>query len=207
MATTTLAAVRTAAQNQGNFKTTDTRLTTTTWAEIINRALRQIALDHDWFWLLTNETLTTVPGTSTLAPAATFLRTKSITHNDVGTPLTLREISELDRITTAGRPILYTVENSTISVKPVPDAAYTLMHRFVRTEIVLAADGDSPLIPLEFSEGLILYATKLAFEFIHDTTKALEASKEYTAWLNRSSDNNARSREPFQARVRPGSLF
>ncbi len=208
MATPTQALIRASAQLQGNFKTTDTRLTTSAWLDIVNRALRQIALDHDWYWLLANETLTLTAGTATVAPgAATYLRTRTLTHNDVGTPLYLREISELDRVTRTGRPIIYAVDNSTINVKPIPDSAYVLVHRYVKSETVMTGDSDVPLIPMEMSEGVILYATKLAFEFIRDTDKAKAAEADYAKWLRRAQDNNARTAEPFRPRIRPGSLF
>lgn len=208
MATITLAQIRTAAQNQGAFKTTDTRLTSAAWTDIINRALRQIVLEHDWYWLRSSETLTLTAGTATVAPGSTaFLRTLSLTHTDVGTPLSLRDVTELDRITQSGRPVLYDVDNATIVVAPIPDWAYTLKHRFIRSETPLSSDSDTPLLPLEMSEGLILYAVQLAFEFIRDTEKALAAEKQFSKWLRRIEDNNARSREPFRVRVRPGSLF
>lgn len=209
MATITLLQLRSAIQDQGNFKTTDTRLTSTALTSIVNRALRQVALDHDWFWLRVNETLNTVAGTSTITLGGTtpFLRLMSLTHQDVGTPLMLREVGELDRITTAGRPILYSIENSTLIVKPTPDRVYAMTHRFIRPEIVLVADGDTPLCPLEFAEGVILYGLKLAHQFIQQTDKATAAKADYASWLNRATDNNARSREPWRVRVRPGSMF
>lgn len=207
MATTTLALIRASSISQGGFKSTDTRLTTAVWLDIINRSLRQTALDNDWYWLRSSETLTTTAGTGTLTPGATFLRTRSITHQDVGTPLALRDVSELDRITTQGRPVLYDVDNSTMIVRPIPDRAYLLTHRFIRTEVVLAADGDSPLLPLEMSEGVILYAVMLAHEFIRDQAQAAQARTGYTSWLRRVTNNSARSLEPFHIRVRPGSLF
>lgn len=207
MATITLAQIRAAAQLHGNFQTTDTKLTTSNWTSIINRALRQITLEHDWFWLRTSETLTCTAGTATLTPGTGFLRTLSLTHTDTGLPLSLKDSSELDRITRTGRPVYYDIDNATILISPNPDAAYTIKHRFIRVETVLSADGDVPLIPLEMSEGLILYAVQLAFESIKQHTDALATAKEYGKWLQRTTDQNARSREPFSIRVRPGGLF
>lgn len=208
MSTITLAELRGAAQLAGNFKTTDVLLTSANWTKLINRALRQITNDSDWYWLRSSETLTLTAGTRTKAPGSSlYLRTLSLTHQTSGTPLALRDVSELDRILTVGRPLLYDVDNATIVVAPTPDVDYAVTHRFIKSEVALSGDSDTPLMPAEMSEGLIVYSVMLAHQAAQNSEKAIEAEKAYRSWLRRTTDQNARSREPFRARVRPGSLF
>lgn len=208
MSTITLAELRGAAQLAGNFKTTDALLTTANWTKLINRALRQITNDSDWYWLRSSETLTLTAGTRTKAPGSSlYLRTLSLTHDDNGTPLSLRDVSEIDRILTVGRPLLYDIDNATIVMAPIPDVAYTITHRFIKSEVALSGDSDTPLIPAEMAEGLILYSVMLGHQAAQNSEKAVDAEKAYRTWLRRTLDQNARSREPFRPRVRPGSLF
>lgn len=205
MATITLTELQAAVRLRMNAKTTDSVLTTANITEAINDAIRTITLEHDWFWLHTSTTITTVAGTSVYAVPADFLRTISITDTVIGNHLVQFPLIDLDSIVGQGRPNIYAVEAGNIILKPIPSDVNTFLHRYVKTETPLSVGGDTPLIPKEFSEGIVHGAALTAARFIRDSQMAAEAAADYNDWLTVAQDNNRRSKEPMRVRVRRGS--
>ncbi len=207
MATITLTQLLARVRTKGNFKSSDTRLTDAVLTGIINEALEQSALDRDWPWLLKKEVITTVSGTSEVAVPTDYLRTFSINDATTGYPLSMRSVVELDQTIQVGRPTAYNEYGGFILLKPIPNGVYTFTHRYVRVEVTLVSGGDTPMIPLAMSAGVVDWAVKLASEEIKATESALVAERRYAAWLKRADDNLKRTKEPVRVRVRPGSLF
>lgn len=201
----TLATLRQKVIDRANLKSTDTRLTTTVLNRIINDALSQVSMEHAWPWLQTSASIVTVAGTSSYAVPADYIQTHSLVQTDIGAPLVQRATLELDQIIASGRPSTYAIYGTSVLLKPIPDGAYTISHRYIKAEPALVADGDVSLIPEVYSRGAVEWAAMLAFQEIKDEVSALSAEKNYRSWLNRVSDNVRSSREPMRVRVRPGS--
>lgn len=183
----------------------DTRLTSAVRYRAINDALAQICLEHDWHWLSTSATITTVAGTSTYSLPARHIRTDSITETSTGISLSRRSQIELDQVVYSGPPRIYHIDGTAITMKPTPDGLYSLTHRFRQFEPQLVLTTDAPIIPDLYSRGVVEYASLLLLRQIKEMERAVEAEKDYGAWLKRVQDNENMSREPIRVRVRPGS--
>jgi hypothetical protein len=189
-----------------NSYSTDTRLTDAVITGAINDAIRKITLEHDWFWLVpTPATISTIAGTKSYSLPAAHLRTKNLVLTDTGDALVQYPITDLDRVVAEGRPQIYAIEGSTLYLAPTPDAVYAIQHRYFQTETPLTSGSDTPLIPKEFSEGIIQEASKNAARFIKDSQLAQECAADYNDWLKTARDNNLKSKEPMRVRVRPGA--
>ena len=188
------------------LSSSDTRLTSTVRYRAINDALKQVCLDHDWPWLRTSGTITTVANTATAALPTGHIRTESLVDTTTGEALRRTPSLEIDELITPGRPSLYYVAD-VITFGPTPDGAYTLRHRYFRVEPELVNTTDVPLIPEMFARGPIEFAAALLLRQIRERERAAEAEADYRAWLKRARDNANKSREPRRIRVRPGAWF
>jgi len=143
---TTAATIITNARNRVGISSTDGMATDAVMLEMVAAACRRVALMHDWPWLESSETLSTVIGTTEYTPGATWRTTTrvSIEGDDLEyrTPRDLADYLEMD-----GRPVLYTVERGKLVLAPNPDAVYSVNHQFIRQEVALATTADSPLVP------------------------------------------------------------
>lgn len=208
MAGVALSVLRAKVRLRTNSVSTDTRLTDAVLLGTINDALRQVTLEQDWPWLLTEETITTVAADGSYPVPADYLRTFSIVDNTTGLALEPRSAIEMDQYQVlTGTPSAYHSYGDAILLGPLPAQARTYRHRYVQIENVLATDADTALIPVEFSEGVVEWASRLAFTYIRDSAKAAEAEAGYYAWLSRIRDNMKRTKQPIRPRVRPGAWF
>lgn len=205
MATTTLTVLDGKVLNRLGTASSDTRLTQTVRFEAINEALQQICLEHDWPWLLTSETITTVAGTSSYSLASDFVRSKSFVETATGLELAQLSTVESDQIIFRGRPSIYTLAGSSVLLKPIPEGVYSILHRYYKVEPVLTTGAGIPLVPLLYSRGVVEFAAMLLAKEIRETDRALEAERDYGSWLKRAQDNIHQSREPLRIRIRRGS--
>ncbi len=205
---TTLTALDARLCSRLGIASTDSKFTSAVRTQLINDALQQICLDHDWPWLLTSETISTVAATATYNLPTRHLRTASIVDATIGRALNKMSLIEMDQVITTytARPTIYHI-GAVITLRSVPDAVYALTHRYYIAEAALASGSDTPLIPEVFSRGVIEQAAVLAFSEAKDIERSLAADAAYTRWLKRAQDNAMRSREPGRIRVRPGGWF
>ncbi|HYF46988.1 MAG TPA: hypothetical protein VD926_12300 [Acidimicrobiales bacterium] len=204
-----VAALKTRIRDRAGLTTSDSLVTSAVLLRLINAGLNTIALEADWPWLRVKTTLTTVAGTDEVSPPSLWLRTISLTHADTGEPLVRRHIKVLDRVpsTTQGRPYLYAVDGGKLTLRYTPNGAYSLVHRYVKSETELVADEDVPLLPEAYSQGLVEWCAAKALTMKKETERAQEAKMDYGAWLKRARDNINQGREPLRVEVRPGSEF
>lgn len=194
-------------REKGGFDADDAGLTDPKLTAFINAALKQVAQEHDWPWLKTSANISAVAGTSEYATPADWMRTDSLVIPDVGIVLENRDIDDLDRIIYRDRPALFAIEAEQVVLKPIPDAAYTIKHRYYRVERTLVSGADVPYMPSTFDEGIVEFATSLAFRKLRQGDKAVLADQAYQAWLKRTRDIVKRSRRPVRVSVRPGGLL
>jgi hypothetical protein len=208
MAAGDLADLRSRVLVRGSFSSQDTGLTSTVLNGLINDALKQVAVEHDWPWLFTTVSFSTVNGTPSYSVPADWLRTDSLSIPADGRVLEQRSITDIDRLATySDVPVFWTPYGDQLVLGPKPNGVYSIQHRYVRIENVLSADGDKPLMPTALDDGIVTYATVLAYRFTRQFDKAREIQPEYASWLKRTQDNAKRSRRPLRVTVRPGSAL
>src|SRR5690606_18915409 len=140
-----LAQLRQAVRTRCGFNAHDTMHTDDSLNVAINEANWDLADEHEWPWVAATETLTCTPGTATVTPAADWSSTITIhTTENVLYRLEPVSIDELDLFAdSSGRPQVFAVYGSEITLGPTPDLAYTLRHRYRRMEPELSADTDT----------------------------------------------------------------
>lgn len=175
--------------------------------EFINAALKHVQMQADWPWMVGNVSFSTVSGTSTYAVPADWLRTHSLVASDVGDPLHLRTVGELDEVIYQGRPRIYVIDQEQIYLKPIPDGVYPIQHRYYSVEPLLVAGTDTPKIPVQFDDGIIEYAAFLALRYLRQEDRSKMALEGYQEWLKVTLDNGRRQRDQFRIRVRPGAML
>lgn len=177
----------------------------------INDALRQNATEHDWPWLQGKETILTVVGTESVTPAADWTGTTALLITHPGTtsidPLTEYTRDALDDITsttTPGPPQAFAIYGDVLVLRPIPDAIYTLTHRYQRAEKVLVT-GASPYLPDPYCPAICDLATVLCLGSNSEDSRATNAQRRYDAWLGKLADNKRRDRRPARLRIRRGA--
>lgn len=188
----------------------DTLMSSDKVGRFVNLALHEIEAQHPWSWLQKSETLTTAAGTETVTPAADWRFTTELRNNQ-GRNLERYSMTDLNdrwmplgNNTTQGPPIEWAVWQSTIYLRPIPDGVYTLTHYYLRSEVDLAGDTDTPLIPDALSGAVIEYASYLAFRRERNDPRAAECLKAYQVWEQRMQRWEQPFTTPGRVRVRPG---
>lgn len=205
----TLALLRAAVRLRTDSSANDTGLTSANVDAFVNAALKHIALAADWEWLDAVATGTVTAGNGAIAAQADLGRVQYLVWTDTGEQVRRVARVEVAQIPTTarGRPSVWSFDGSgAIEVRPVPDATYPWELRYYKTEPALSGDGNSPLIPTAYDDGVIEYAAYLCFRFLHRLPEAREAREAYNAWFRGARDDQTRVRGGFRVRVRPGSF-
>jgi hypothetical protein len=162
----------------------DSLITDAVLTQLVNAALQHISTERDWPWLEKTTTVDTVGGTATYAVPADWIRSVSVIGAS-GVPLRRTPIDELDYMTGSGTPRFFGIFGDQIVVRPTPSGVETLIHRYLATAPVLAADGDTPTMPAVYHHALVAFASYLLFRRTGNVTEAGAALAEYEGWLDR----------------------
>lgn len=178
---------------------------------LVNEALQAISTEMDWPWLDATTTFATVSGTQTYTPPTNWIRTKSliVTAPDQSfETISWRSLQEVREYGTAateqGYPNVYTVWAEQILLAPVPGAAYTVRHDYVKQEPALQANTNAPVMPQQFHYSIVQHAVYLAHLRQGDMARANAAQQAYQSWFKRMADHDKRVTVPMRVRVRPG---
>lgn len=206
----TLTELLASVRRRTDIQAADTGLTDATLTDFINASLKKISLAADWEWLdaVTNASFT--PGSGIIAAQANMGRVQYLVLTDTGEQVRRTSRVELAHIpaTNRGRPWAWAWDGSgAIEVRPTPDAAYTYELRFYKTEPPLTVAGNSPLIPTAYDDGVVEYASYLAFRFLHRLEEARGAFEAYTDWFRTARDDSTRGRGGLKVRARPGGFI
>lgn len=185
---------------------TDGFFSTAQVTDLVNEALLTIGTEADWPWLQSVGTaITTVAGTATYSISDTGYTSTRGLCIDGSDPLEERQLAELRGMPTTdrGQPAFFAIAGSTIHLRPVPDAVYTIVHDIVTSEVALSGSG-TPALPAAYYYAVVAKATELAHLRQRDTARAQAALAEYNAWMQRMRDNLHRTKAPKRIRVRPG---
>jgi hypothetical protein len=167
----------------------------------INSGLQQMATEYDWPWLIVKDTFDTANGTADYTAPATCTRVRRLA---IGTYLLQTRQDEemllLDEDT--GQPYFYTVEGTTITLAPTPDAIYTVKRKYVKAEAVLSGDSDTCYVPAYYSDLAAIYGALEEARRRRDQAlvNLLEQSRQQ--WIKRISDNIQRSKDMPAIRTR-----
>lgn len=188
--------------------TTDATINPSYLNSVVDQANAFIASEGDWPWRQVSTTFSTVAGTDAYTPPTDWLRTKSIKILDQ-TPMRLLTIIDLDErwwsSTQRGLPREYAVEAEQIIIRPIPDAVYSVTHRYIKVEPELTADTTSPLMPAQFHGAIVELAAYYAFRRLGNLQAAEAAKAAYKDWQGRMTQEHRRTMAPKSIRVRPGS--
>lgn len=189
----------------------DAILPAATRVQCINNGLAKMAMDFDWWWLLTTQAVNTVNGTSLyLLPDGTgadpaWVRTLWITRNDIGLDLTYfqrRDLSRFGVTGVVGAPSRYAIQGNSFRLAPTPGQVYSLTHCYVRAEEILVDPTDEPLCPESYIDIVVCYAASEACIFTKDGTLKGMIDAEILAWIRRSKDNVHQSSSTSRIRTR-----
>lgn len=178
----------------------------------INDAMHMVEADQDWPWLDATTTFTTQAGVdtypmSTFAPNGDWARTHYLIVGQQR-PMARFSMEELDSrwpaSTMTGQPFEWAVDTDQLVVRPVPDAAYTIKHRYLRGEPDLIGDAQSPLMPAKFHAAICELATWLALRSDREDPRAVACFQAYQQWQTRMKDDRRRASSPNRVRIRPG---
>lgn len=179
-----LTGFRTAFRTRMGLPDADSFYTSTVIDELVNAALQFVSSEQDWAWLEKSETLTTVASTSSYSAASDYLRTITVADS-TGIPLSLKPIDELEFMTTAesANPRFYAVYAGAVHLRPVPNGAFSVFHRYIGSEDALVGTTDTPLMPAQFHEVVVEYACYLARMRAGNIAEAEAALTVYDRWV------------------------
>lgn len=204
-APSSLSVLRVAVTDRISLLGSDPAITPTKITAALNSALRQVTLDHDWPWLQQTVQLSVVGGLATYPAPADWLRTVHLIDSVTGIKIVRASLEAVDSFgSRTGTPALFAAFGGSILLAPVPQAGQTLIHRYIRSENILSSDGNAPLIPSEYEEGVIEYAAYLCLRQLKEAARAQEALLAYREWKKRAEDNIQQGREPIRVTHRPG---
>jgi hypothetical protein len=191
MAGDPLSTIRTLTYERADISQDDARFGSTTMTNIVNSALKQVSGDFDPFWLLTSGSIAVVAGTVNYA-TSTLTRFRKVQRivDDLNYELTAlgkREIGRYQRFTS--KPQGYHVEEGSIKLLPVSDAAYTYTVHYYQNEIPLASDNDQPALPVEYTDFLVVRAALICARKIKDAEAVANMKEEIVDWKKRIADD------------------
>lgn len=175
----------------------------------IDAALRHVAADYDWPWLVIEASIPLVVNVGDYDPGEGWIKTIDLALSqgaELG-PLTYISALSLDEMypypDQRGNPRHYAIVNNKLRLRPVPDGAMTAMHRYKTGEPPLADDTAEPLMPAEYHDQLVELVAGMALGATRDT-RGQDFWARYVAWSKRLRDEHTRKNGAQRIRVRPG---
>lgn len=83
-----------------------------------------------------------------------------------------------------GKPLYYVRTKDWFQLIPTPDAIYTLNIYYFQDTTDLAADGDVPVLPAGWHDGIVVKARHLYYDERGDIGKAIYAKNEWKDWVS-----------------------
>ena len=130
----------------------------------INRASMDLA-ESARLAAATSTTVTTVSGTEKYNLPSDFGAVRQVELVDASNSNDFTELDAMSidlREDDTGEPTGYYVEDDDLYVIPKPDGVYSLRVWYVKRGTTLSADADTPIIPTEFHDLIVLFAVSQA---------------------------------------------
>lgn len=166
--------------------------------DIINEALQQISTEHDWPWLIEQETFPTVADVSVYGLGPTWRRTIS---------LTLADGAVFEQAQVDGSTVGFAITSDGLVLSPTPKGAQDVVHRYVKYERNLEDDLDEAYLPDRYVGAVVELACAMALIRTADP-RAGAHERVARDWLARMNRESVRTRmASVRIKVRPGHPF
>lgn len=181
----------------------------------LNMAQSDIMTVRRWSWSTNTESVVTVPNTQTvtissLADVPLYWGRLQPTDPTVAEPRFIDPMTYDDdwtrhaiSSTTTGQPRAYTIWNGVITFYPIPDVAYTYTLWYWKAAVDLSGGTDTPPIPAQWENILVLGALVHAAERDRDQAAYVRRTNDYNRMLARmiASENELQAETPQRARM------
>jgi hypothetical protein len=162
----------------------------------------------DWKWRRKSETIAVTTGLGTYALETLFPDYEDIVRGSVrvyGAGETIADrtklefilwqewIDQYENITVPGRPTVYTIDpaNNLIIGPGVPEKDYTLLFDYVKQVTQLAANGDTPDMPVQFHMAIVYLALRYYAAYDDATQVYQDADAQYRRAIARMASTQA----------------
>ena len=186
-------------RNRTNLATDDARVSDDNLLDFINAAIQDCESQKEWPWREHIETISITNGDNTYTPAADWKTTLSLTLDDPPAVLQRRTWKWTRRLAWSdlkGTPVYYTDHGGQFYLYPVPDAAYTMKHRFLKTVGVLAATSSSVASPDWFDPVIVTKASSYVAQKLRDSELYQMLETQYKQQIRGFADDVSRTYEP-----------
>ena len=192
-------------RNRTNLATDDARVSDANLLDFINAAIQDCESQKEWPWREHIETISITNGDNTYTPAADWKTTLSLTLDDPPAVLQRRTWKWTRRLAWSdlkGTPVYYTDHGGQFYLYPVPDAAYTMKHRFLKTVGVLAATSSSVASPDWFDPVIVTKASSYVAQKLRDSELYQMLETQYKQQIKGFADDVSRTYEPVTVSTR-----
>lgn len=169
----------------------------------INEALAIISQERDWPWLDATETVTITAATEYDLPAD-HVETRGVNFN--GTELRYINIADGDTYNSEGIFPSYSLEGGKLIFYPQLPEGETVTHRYLRSEPLLSADNDTPLMPERYHSLICDLAASMFLE-ARKPKRAEYYRDLYNKGQRKMYSATQRRVNPARARIRPGGWY
>jgi hypothetical protein len=199
------ATLKTDTLDRVGLPSTDGMATDTTLGKAVNAAVKKIGARRAWPWLYDEQTAATVAGTAAVAFPAACSRLHFVGLAEENDVLDRKQRADLFRFDQddEGTPRVFAIDGTVgIILAPIPDAVYTLTFGLTLIEPALTAGGQTPLLPVQFHDLIVVEAAKYIAIRIKDF-ELVQLLKEEADELYKGLDRQAlQSVAPTAVRVR-----
>ena len=192
-------------RNRVNLATDDARITDANILDFINAAIQDCEAQKEWPWREAIETISVTNGDNTYDPAADWKTTLSLTLEDPPAVLQRRTWKWTRRLawgSLKGTPVYYTDHAGVLYLYPVPDAAYTMHHRYLKTVSALASTSASVVSPDWFDQVIVTKASSYVAQKLRDSELYQMLETQYKQQIKGFADDVSRTYEPVTVNTR-----
>lgn len=196
-----------------------TTYSTTALNRDINFALQEIAAEYAWGWLEASATFNSVASQASYSlttNAPSFVEPISLALTATGEMLDSIALPDVDSYLwndsltySFGNGRYYAISGDNLIILPTPADVRSYTLRYRKTETVLAADGDVPLIPSVYDQAVVDLASYTVLNRSADPSDMKRADRffaNYSRLLKKMRPLGKRS-GPLLPRIRPGSSW
>ena len=192
-------------RNRTNLATDDARVSDANLLDFINAAIQDCESQKEWPWREKIETITININDNDYTPAADWKTTLSLTLDDPPAVLQRRTWKWTRRLAwnnLKGTPVYYTDHGGVLYLFPVPDAAYTMKHRYLETVDVLGSTSASVASPDWFDPVIVTKASSYVAQKLRDSELYQMLETQYKQQIRGFADDVSRTYEPVTVSTR-----
>ena len=192
-------------RNRVNLHVDDARVSDANLLDFINAAIQDCESQKEWPWREHSENISVTSGDNTYTPAADWKTTLSLTLDDPPAVLQRKTWKWTRRLAWSnlkGTPAYYTDHGGTLFLYPVPDAAYTMHHRFLKTVGVLGSTSANVASPDWFDQVIVTKASSYVAQKLRDSEMYQMLETQYKQQIKAFADDVSRTYEPVTVATR-----